>query len=423
MKEKLLKLIQEKEAKKTELAAQAEKTKDVIELKAIKEYIATLNEDIANLKTLLSEAEGNGNAQPPANGDEEARNKLETRQATTPTGGINILGTYNLNNQGTGNEQVDDVFATTEYRQAFKDYVLKGTQIPDKYREKRDAEFTVVGDIGAVIPTTVMQKVVEEALASGMILPKVTQTAFQGGVEIPVSDIKPTATWITEESPSEEQKKTVKNKIMFAYHMLECRVSLGLLSATVSLPIFESTIIKNIKEAMIIAIETSIINGSGSGKPKGILKETIKSDRIISFDEAEIGTVSGWAKVEAAVPLSYESGAVYMMAKSTWEKYLNGATDSNGQKLGFVTISENQQRKLNGRDVILTDYIKGFDKATTGDIFATLVKLDEYILNSNLNMSYKKYYDEDFNKWVHKSIMIVDGKMADTNGMIFIKKA
>ena len=41
-----------------------------------------------------------------------------------------------------------------------------------------------------------------------------------------------------------------------------------------------------------------------------------------------------------------------------------------------------------------------------------LVDLSQYMLNSNLAMYYKKYFNEDTNKWVHKSLMIADGQMA-----------
>jgi excinuclease ABC subunit A len=47
------------------------------------------------------------------------------------------------------------------------------------------------------------------------------------------------------------------------------------------------------------------------------------------------------------------------MAKSTWEKYINGATDANGQKLGMTGIDTKLKRYLNGREVVLVDYIKG----------------------------------------------------------------
>jgi len=410
--------LHEKEALRDELMQKIEATEDIDELNGLKDQLIAVIKDIEDLKEIIKGENANESNE---GGDPENRSALRARQSSNPVGGLRPLATYGLNQTKTEVE-TGDIFSTNEYRSAFRDYVVNGTAIPSKFREQRADALTVVGDISAVIPTTIMNRVVEEALSSGMILPKVTSTSYQGGIEIPVSELKPTAVWITEDAPSSTQKKEVSSKIIFAYHILECRVALGLLSANVSLPIFETTIINNIREAMIVALETSIIKGSGSGTAKGVLLESIKANRKIALTDAEISTVKGWASVEAAIPLAYESGSYYIMAKSTWEKYLNGATDTNGQKLGFVSISDNQKRILNGREVLLTDYIPGFDSVATGDVFAVVVKLDDYILNSNMNMTYKKYYDEDKNKWVHKSIMIADGKMADTNGLIFVTK-
>lgn len=424
---KLLEMIKNKEALKQELAKQAEKTEDKKELEAIQEQIKAINKEITELKAAVEELKDSDGESSKDKGEGSTSGAGESRGQSFGDGesgaGFKPMGTYFMGSQRNKSTENEDVFGSLEYRQAFRNYVINGTPIPTEYLEKRASEITLVNDIGAVIPTTIMQKVVEEAYATGMILPRITQTAFQGGVKIPVSDLKPVATWIEEDTPSEEQKKTIKTNIEFSYYMLECRVSVGLLSATVSLPIFEQTIINNIKEAMTIAIENSIMSGSGSGSPQGILKEDLPTKRIISLSADKIGTVAGWAEVEAAVPLAYESGSVYIMAKSTWEKHINGATDSNGQKIGFVSLSDNQKRILNGREVILTDYIKGFDTALSGDIFAVLVKLNDYMLNSNMAMNYKKYFDEDKNKYVHKAIMIADGKMADTNGMVYIKKS
>lgn len=367
----------------------------------------------------IDEQEGAGNQEP--QGQEP-----EARKATgQPSGGFNPVAVYGMGNepQTRDTSQVEDIYNTIEYRQAFKDYVVTGAPIPDKFIQKRDNQITTVGDIGAVIPTNIMDKVIEQLKSVGMILPRVFQTNFQAGLQIPISDIKPVATWVADEnSVSDTQKGKMDKKLVFSYHLLECKVGLGLLSATVALPVFENTIVNSIKQAMIIAIEKSILNGTGEGQPKGILQETISEERIIKIDSATIKTVEGWTNVEAAMPLAYEANGVYLMAKATWEKYLNGATDKNGQRIGIVTINDRIRRVLNGRDVILTDYIPSFDVAKDGDVFAVLVDLSEYLLNSNLAMTYKRYWDEDKNKFVHKSLLIADGKMCDTNGLILIKK-
>ncbi|WP_053069609.1 phage major capsid protein [Clostridium novyi] len=339
-----------------------------------------------------------------------------------PNGGFKPLNSYGLEGAAKRDSEAD-IFNTLEYRKAFMDYVVKGTPIPQKFNEQRSSSITTVSDIGAVIPTNIMDKVIQEATSTGMILPRVFQTNFKAGIEIPISDIKPTATWIGEDKTSDVQKVKADKRLIFKYHTLECRVGLSLLSETITLPVFETTVQNNIKEAMIRALEIAIINGSGTGQPLGITKETIPEDRQIELSGTNIGTIAGWSQVEAAMPLAYESQGVYLMAKATWEKYLNGATDKNGQKLGFTNITSKLQRMLNGREVILTDYLPSFDAASEGNIFAVLVNLNEYLLNSNLAMTYKRYFDEDTNKWIHKSLMIADGKMGDKGGLVLIKKA
>ena len=277
-----------------------------------------------------------------------------------------------------------------------------------------------------------MNKVIEDLTVEGKIINRITQTTFQGGVEIPLSDINPTATWLaSEEAVSDEQKAAMKASVKFSYHVLEAKVAIGLLTSTVTLSVFEATVVKQLKKAMIKAIEMAVINGTGSGQPKGLTKYTLPAEQVIEFTDSEIGTVKGWARAEAAIPEAYEESEIYLMNKQTWEMYLNGMTDSTGQKIGLGKINEKGQKILNGREVLTTDKLPGYDNAGNGDIFAALVNLEDYILNSNLSMYYKKYFNEDKNKWIHKSLMIVDGQMAagevdsklvGAKGLIYLKK-
>lgn len=335
--------------------------------------------------------------------------------------------TASFNEPAVINRAEEDIFSSMEYRKAFMEYVLRGTPIPQQFvdarKEMRADAMTVTTDVTALIPTNLMNRIIETAQSYGMILPRVTQTSFKGGVEIPVADIFPTASWITEETVSDEQKAAATAKVTFSYYMLECKVSLGLLTETVSLPIFENTIVNNIKIAMVKAIETAIVKGSGSGQPKGFIKETLATDQVVTLKAADVSTIPAWAEVEAAMPLAYENGSYYIMHKSTWEKYINGAVDKQGQKLGFATFADGKlARYMNGREVLLTEYLPSFDKAATGDVFCALINLTQYMLNSNMAMTYKRYFDDDKNKFIHKSLMIADGKIADKNGIVFVKK-
>lgn len=429
MKKKLEEMLQKKEARKAELVEQSKTSEDVVELRSIHAEMDGLNDEIAELRGMLAAL--------PNEDNQVAAQTSEEPQARS----FNPIATYSTGNQPTKRYQEDeeDIYGTLEYRKAFMNHVTKGTPIPEEYRantnEARSNELTIVGDVAAVIPTTIMNKVIEDLTTEGKIINKITQTHYQGGVSVPISEGVLEPTWLTDENtPSDEQKGKMKASLTFSYHVLEVKVGISLLASTVSLPVFEQNIVKQLKRAMIRAIEKAIVSGTGIGQPLGITKiADLPEENIVTFNATEVGTVKGWAKAESAVDEAYDNDSlVYLMNKQTWEMHLNSMVDTTGQKIGLGRIDEKGRKILNGREVITTDQFRGYDNADEEEVFGVLVNLEQYLLNSNLAMYYKKYFDEDKNKWIHKCLMIADGKMAigkdSTNklvgagGLIYLKK-
>ena len=422
-------LLQQAQEKRSALYESIKTAATMDEVDKVELDIRKADIEIKSLEEQIARRDAGGE-DPAARGDEGNGGNPEQRS-------FNPLGTYGRGVSSRGAEGEDeDMYGSLEYRQAFRNYIVSGTPIPEKFRsEERSAELTVVSDVAAVIPTTIMNKVIEDLTAEGKIINKITQTQYQGGVAIPISEIMPEATWLADEStPSTEKKAKMEAKLTFGYHILEARVAVGLLTATVSLPIFEQTIVKQIKKAMIRAIEKAIVSGSGSGQPLGITKITgLTAKNTVTLTAEEVDSVKGWAKVEAAVDEAYDNeNLVYMMSKQTWEMHLNSMVDTTGQKIGLGRIDEKGRKILNGREVLTTDQFLSYDNTEAGGIFGCLVNLEQYLLNSNLAMYYKKYFDEDKNKWVHKCLMIADGKMAigkdsknkvvGAGGLIYLKK-
>lgn len=412
MKKKLLAMFNKKQARKAELKTRSQQSEDVTELRSINTELDTLNVEIEELRSMIDalpdEDDENNNSNP-----EHFVPGGENRNSNP--GGFNPIASYTNIGGPTKRSagEDEDIYSTIEYRQAFKRYVVEGTPLPEEYTQKRSNELTVTSDLGAVIPTNILNKVIEDITVEGKVLGRITQTAMQGGVEIPISDINPIATWLeSETTTSDEQKAEMKAKVKFGYHVLEAKVAIGLLASTVSLSLFETTVVKQLKKAMIRALETAIVTGTGTGQPKGITNYNLPAEQKIKMNAKTIGTVTAWAEVEASVPESAEDAVIYMMNKATWEKHLNGMTDTTGQKIGLGKINEKGQKILNGREVLTCDKFPSFDACEDGGTFGVLVDLSQYMLNSNLAMYYKKYFNEDTNKWVHKSLMIADGQMA-----------
>ncbi len=356
---------------------------------------------------------------------EEERKNLQNKLDTAKSIFESEVRTLRKPNEEEKNMQ--NIYETLEYRKAFKDYVLRGTSIPKEFRDAT-IDATITEDVGAVIPTTLVAQIIEKLKFYGNIFSRVTITNYKGGVEIPVSDTKPTAVWTSEGTVASKQKKTVSGKVIFAYHKLQVRVAVTLEAETTTLPVFEQTLVDNIYEAMIIAIEDAIINGDGNGKPLGILNSwnsNIPSSQKIVVKPSEIGSWEKWSKVFAKIPLAKRNGVSIILNNETFEGNIIGAVDQVGQPIARVNYGINGQEtySLKGKEVIpVEDYLPAFDAASTNEIFGIIVNLRDYIINSNLQLTYRRYFDEDTDEWVHKATAILDGKLADTQGVLLLVK-
>lgn len=306
------------------------------------------------------------------------------------------------------------------YRQSFMNYVINGGKVPTM--QNTDAN-TKTSDIGAVIPNTVLQKIIEKMEATGMILARVTRTSIKGGVTVPTSSVKPVATWVAEGAGSDKQKKTT-GSITFAYHKLRCAVSVSLETDVMALEVFERTLINNVAEAMVKALEQAIINGSGAGCPKGILTETVVTGQNVDIAASSDLTLETLEEAEAALPLEYEAGAVWLMTKKTYlkAKFLK---DQNGQYI-FREVhgtDGSTKRFLFEREVVLNNYMANVTDTLTKDaVVAALFRLEDYDLNTNYSMGIREYIDEETEDKVRKSVMLADGKVLDKNSLVTITK-
>lgn len=314
-----------------------------------------------------------------------------------------------------------EMLNSTEYRTAFMRNVLAGEAIPEKFRNS-DAN-TKTSDIPTVIPTTIMQRIVEKLESHGEILSLVTKTSYKGGLQIPTSSSKPTASWVSEGSGSDKQKKAT-GSITFSYYKLRCAISVSLEADVVSLDFFETIFTNQVTEAMIAALETSIIKGTGSGQPKGILKETVIEGQNINITKAGSITYKTLWDMKKAVPSGYRSKAKFFMNYSTFCDIMS-LTDTAGQPIARMNygLSGVAQATLLGTPVVFSDDIDAYEAAPTADtVVAFLFNPSDYILNTNLAMTVKQYEDNENENKITKAVMLVDGKTVDKNSLVTLTK-
>jgi HK97 family phage major capsid protein len=437
---RLKKMLAEMEARKTALSGQIDAATDAAAVRSLMKDIDAVNANIAELRTAIADAEaaeaaaeagdgGNGDgagADGNNGGEPEGRGK-------PPVGGFKPLGTYSMGGgkpQGSEgrSEEPEDKYATLEYRQAFMKFATKGEVSQTLFPEQRADAMTQTSDISAVIPTTILNEVIRKIGLYGQVYKRLRKLNIKGGVSVPILSLKPTATWIGEAATSEKKKVQANTSVTFSYYGLECKVSTSLLADTVSLPGFENVITDLIVEAMIKAVEIGVISADGTGKMLGITADTrVPAANIITMSSVEFAAWDSWKKkVFSKMPLAYKAGATFIMASGTFEGYIDGMTDANGQPIGRINygITDGPQERFGGKEVILVedDIIAPYDDAAVNAVVAIYCNLNNYGFNSNLQMMMFRYFDHDTNEWVDKAILIADGKLIDPNGVVIVKK-
>lgn len=421
MKKYLEKRLAKLTAKRDALAARAKDTQDINELRAINSQIDEINGDIADINEQIADIEA---AEPRGAAEPDAAPDAAPALAAGEARGVLANGYNPITRFSTPvAAPVVDAYDTKEYRTAFMEYMCRGTVIPAELRAT-----TTTADASAVIPTTVLNEIIQKMDTYGNIWNKVRKINVQGGVEIPILSVKPTAQWITETQASPDKKISINTKISFSYYGLECKVAQTILVNVVSLTMFENLFATLVVEAMVRALEEAIVNGSGSGQPMGIVNDTrVPAANVITMTEAQFTKWAEWKKrVFAKMAKAYRSG-VFIMSQATFDAYIDGMVDTVGQPIGRVNygITDGETYRFGGKTVetVENTLVKDFDTAEAGDVVAIFVDLNDYIVNTNMQITTTRWIDNDGNEIKNKAMMICDGKLADPNGVLIIKKA
>lgn len=401
---------------------------DAAEVRAINEEVNELNEDIDEYQAELDAIE-----------EEEAR-AADPGQTTMPNTVIpaNAVRVGDPNGgslRASFKEERDDapLHGTVEYRKAFMAYVQRGTAIPSKFVVRDAFGPEDSGDLGALIPITVMQEIINTVRKRyGNLYNKVRKTNIRGGVEYPVGALQATFKWITESTVSPRQKAGSLAKIQFSYHMAEIRISQTLLSQILTLDAFEAEVTRIIAIAYLEMMDQAIVNGSGEGQPLGILNDA-RVTNVVTMTAAQMSDWTQWRKrFFAKLPLGYRDGE-FIFPLSTVDTYLETMADSNNnpifQQATGLQVNDGDAVNPNGTffgrgiSLVEPDIIADFDTASSGDVVGIFWQPEEYAINENMSFMMRRYFDEETNEWVDKALCVVDGKVLNPTGFYLIKKA
>ena len=415
-------------AKLAEIRSKVQTSTDAAEVRELTARAEEINDDIADINDELA-----------AIAEEEQRaaaaTAAETREAV-PAGAQLVNPVQNGGASftvGTEKRDNEDVYASMEYRKAFKEYVQRGIAIPAQFEQRQNAANTQ--SLGATIPTTILNELTNEIRkVYGNLYAKVRKLNIPGGVKIPVGKLQATFKWITEKTTSPRQDGGTTETVEFSYNVGEIRVSETLLASIVTLDLFEREVVTIMLKAFLQAMDIGIVKGTGNGQMLGILNDSrVPVGNVVSFTAAEINDWTKWRKkFFAKLPLGYRAGD-FIFPLSTVESYLETMADSNNNPIfrqaTGLEMGDGDAAAPYGRffgrtiDVVEPDVIGDFDDANNGDVIGVFWQPEEYAINSNMQFGMKRYFDEETNEWVNKMLVVVDGKLVNPMGVWLIKKS
>lgn len=421
MRDFLKKLIAKKEKEEAAIRAKIEKSESAQEVRELGETLKTILDELQEAKDKLAEMDDNTDTNEPQS-DTTPQQSEPQRSAFNPAM-TRSIGSFRM---ATSEQRTGNALDSMEYRQAFMRYVQTGEW---NYQNRAD-ETLITSDVGKIIPNTIMNEFIKDLKVYGNLYNRVRKLNVKGGVEFPIEELVPTVTWITETTVSETQAvPEIKTSVSFGYHIVEARLAQSLLSQVVSLPYLETEMARLLAEAFVKEFDRIIISGTGSGQPLGILNDArVKATNKITLSSADMADWTKWrTKFFAKIPLAYRGEGVMIMTAATWETYIMTLKDANDRPLYNETydpVSGNTTCRFAGREVILVepDILKDYDTAGSGEAWAIYLKPTDYAINTNMQIGFKRWFDDDKNKYFNKGLCIMDGKLLDVNSVYIFQK-
>lgn len=304
-------------------------------------------------------------------------------------------------------EEEKNILETAEYRSAFLKK-LQGKKLNEK--EER-AMTTAVSSVGAAIPTSTLNRIEEMLRQTSALYNQIDVLNIPGYISIPVEDTVNDAAWIAEGANSTDVEDKLAS-VNFAAYKLIRTISITAEVSKMTISAFENWIVKKITERMAMAIENAILNGTGNGQPKGILKETIKT--LQSAEKGKI-TYEDLCNMMANLKAGYKKGSVFVVNTQTLWKDI--ATIRIGDSLVFVPDPTGEfAGRIFGKPVIEDEFIE------EGKILYGL--FSKYTMNWNENVNVTSDDSAEFRSGnrVYRGMALVDGKTVNKEAFVLMNK-
>lgn len=299
-------------------------------------------------------------------GLKQAKENIEERSQQQPP--LNPVTGMNFNQ----NTEIPkgDVFASTEYRNAFFKTMLgqKLTDVEERtYKrameivdsEKRADSFSTTTNSAAVLPTQTLNEVIKKARTMGGLISHCRSFNIPTNISVPIGTPSTKASWHTEGATvnSDNPADNIAKVSFSGYEIIKI-FSISAASKKMSISAFESYIIDELTNCVMECIADSLVNGTGSQQGTGVLTGiTWGATNSLTFAKTGNVVYTDLTKMMSMLKRGYSAGASWAMSNTTLYNSIYSMVDGNKRPI-FIADPKNENiGYILGRPVIIDDNI------------------------------------------------------------------
>lgn len=308
--------------------------------------------------------------------------------------------------------EVVDIKSTVEYRNAFLKN-LQGKPLSDA--EKRTLT-TGAASAGAAVPTITLNAIIDKLRQVSVLFPKITVSYVAGNLSLVVANAKNSAAWKAEGTNGTAADDTVSSVVLNGYELIKL-VEISAAAYSMTIDAFEQYIASEIGRQMAIAIESAILNGTGTNQPTGILTGITWTAGTNMINYASAASYDNIVDALALLPTLYHPQAVIIMNRKTLFGGIRKIKDTTGQPLLTTNATQNTPANtILGYPVLVNDYIAD-DVILIGDV-------SYYYFNFSQQPTIEASREAGFasGKITYRGLAVADGKPALAEAFVKLSK-
>lgn len=329
-------------------------------------------------------------------GEVQRRQQLRSRVAAGTVG--------HIIEQGIG-EQAPSAFGvgSPEYRTAWLSN-LQGRALTEQQR-------AAVSASGA-IPTQTLNRIVAR-LDDSPLLSRIDLMRIPGNVSIPVENSVADASWVAMSTAATDSADSITTVSLAAYKLIKT-VEITADVQNMSIDAFEDWLVERLANKVQLALDNSVINGTGTNQAKGIV--TSLSTVTGTFTKAG-ATYKDLINIIASLGTKYARNAVFIMQRKLFYGDIMSIVGTDGKPIVHPDVESPAKFNFLGYPVILDDNVPT-DNILFGDLSAYKMNLaKEPTVESDSSVGFRS------GTQVYRVMALADGKLAETSAFVRYNRA